>query len=88
VNDTVSVPGLSAEESAALEALFTQDLPGERAASVKPKLGRSLVAKGYADPAELVIGRGALAAKVKTFKITLAGSLAYCAACAGMPNDV
>jgi len=77
----VLVPGLSKAESIALEALFVQDLPGENAAAIGRKVGKALVAKGYAEPAHFTIGTGPLAVKVGTFTITIAGHMAYCEAC-------
>lgn len=83
-HEVMMVPGLSAAESAALEVLFTQDLPGGPTASISRRVGSDLVAKGLAAETSFVVGHGPLAVKVDTFNLTIAGHLAYCAACADL----
>lgn len=82
------VLGLTAEESAALEQLFVQDLPGEKAASINKKVGKSLEKKGYAEPSTIVFKTALGDLKVDTWHITIAGHLAYCSACPEVPDDI
>ncbi|MTJ94042.1 MAG: hypothetical protein F8N36_14465 [Desulfovibrio sp.] len=84
----VRVPGLTKAESAALEALFGQDLPGAEPAKIRKKVGDALTAKGFAKPTYFVVGYGPLSVKVSTYQITPAGHMAYCAACPDVPEDL
>jgi len=78
---TITIPNLSAAETEALEAMFVQELPGAEPVRISKKLGNALVAKGFAEPAELVFRSGLAKVRVQTWKISWAGHMAYCEAC-------
>ena len=75
---SITIPGLTAPQAAALEALFVQDLPGGGLAHIAPKAARALIEKGLAEQAWIPIGKGRC---FMQYRLTLAGHKAYREAC-------
>ena len=81
--------GLTPKEHDSVEALFAQDFPGVKMpASLRPVVARSLVAKGWAEPMEAVVGRDRLGLIiVKAWRLTIADHMRYCAWAGSQEDD-
>lgn len=70
--------GLTAPQFKAVEALFEQGY-GPTLASVPPKVGAALVAKAWAKPQVVTIGRDRLGPiTVNAYLLTIRGHMLYC----------
>lgn len=70
--------GLTAPQFKAVEALLEQDY-GLTLASVPPKVGAALIAKGWAEPQVVTMGHDRLGPiTVNAYLLTIRGHMLYC----------